>query len=248
MSKRTLITVLILAAATVLAFALVFKSGGPFGQVSSQEEKFALPTWQTGDQWDYKFSGGSTCSLRVSGENPVETPSGEEVWYTLSEELDTPYEGWGENWELSIDSESLMLRSKRVWGYDNGNFKEKGWRYLYENEPDWPEKGDQFSLSYEVIIDKTVGISGESKGGGSYSVKIIAEGLEYVEVPAGNFQSLKLSIYNGNDLEEELWYSPEVKNYVKRVVYGQASEKSNYSILPGGGGFELVSYQVGDNN
>lgn len=76
----------------------------------------------------------------------------------------------------------------------------------------------------------------ELKSSQTYYYRIVVAGLDQVNVPAGTYDTFKITVYDAysNRLLNEYWYSPAVKWFVKSRTYEQDGVREE----------ELLSYKV----
>ncbi len=202
--RRYLSTALII----VLSFLII--SSSALITESSDISADEVPTWVEGDNWSYN-----------------ETRMGDTITYTAEvvsekEHIDideTIFDcymvnySFGETHFYSIDSLSLVAEIT-----DDGTFAYNPIQRRF----DFPlELEKTYTTVYQEWKKPEDGGTWEEVGG-NIEVEFNVEGIYSVDVPAGNFDTILINITQHEGIDayyEHYYYSPEVKNMVKREEY-----------------------------
>lgn len=180
------------------------------------QEKCEAPNWNTGDKWTYKGADGRTWMQNV---------------VRVEEDLYILDIGSKDRW--GFDKNTMNIKFLIQPGDKRKNFK--GWRGKIFNFP--IHIGKTWEDSYASVPDEGTDMV-------FYVNEFKVESFENVATPAGVFQAYKIYFLQTNKKSNRSgwinwWYSPQVKNYVRRQVGGPP----NY--WPRGmQNQELISYEL----
>lgn len=217
---------------------------------NTAESKANAPTWKNGDDWFYKLDraeGSATLKEEVTSENAE---------FIIDEKSYSCY-----MMERTWNLQNQTVFIKKFYSKDNlahvGEVDQSGKR-TYFGEPlkrfDFPlEVGDHWEGDTMQYIQKADEEEGEPQSKVNYTYEVIDE-IKDFQVEAGEFDVYKLNTSIRDDDPSRsspdetkgggyahMYFSPEVKNYVKIINYYDGEET---------GSQELHSYNVtdADNN
>jgi len=155
----------------------------------------AAPVWQVGDEWQYAYKGPSDSGTFVWSVGRVEPIEGVSHYVIR----------WGGTREIFYRVSDLALSLERVDGVVQR--RETPSRLIYA-WPLTPGKTWEQSNREERPIDRQT-----TDRNSVWTV----EAEETVTVPAGSFRTVKITWRNKNTgaINYEMWYAPEVKQWVK---------------------------------
>jgi hypothetical protein len=183
------------------------------------QEKIEAPVWNVGDKWTYKSRTGDTWTNQV-----LEI---KEDLYILKPGGSRSLNGYDKK---SMNVKSIIEESGRAVESDSSI------RKLFDFPMSVGKKWSDVTSAYPA--------TGETRQG-----KIIfdhdfkVEGMEEISVPAGKFKAYKIH-YNQTSRNSKrsgwvyFWYSPEIKNWIKR----EADKGPYWEKNPWARDAELVSY------
>jgi hypothetical protein len=197
----------------ILGFVFLFLASQTWGQ-----EKCEAPVWKVGDKWTHKDATGATFTNEVLDVK-------RDLFILKNEETQDVE---------AIDQKTMNI--KYAIGSSGQKIQSTGPRKLNDFPlfvgKKWTDnftaEGGRFSRQpFNVLCDFKV------------------EGMAEVKIPAGTFktyviyQKQGIMAYGGTFSWMRLWYSPEVKRWIKREY-----EKSNYWALGRRNDAELISYEL----
>jgi hypothetical protein len=192
----------------------------------SSAQTAARPELKVGDTWTYRYSG--------PGASRTET-------HTVSDAL-------GKNgFRLAVDEKSEG-GAAAITG-DKAEGRERALRVSADLNPLQRDPQNaaavqefvRFQWPLEPGKSWAFPINGVSF---AYTWDVKASGWEAVTVPAGTFKALKLSMMRSGGRgsgSEEVWYAPEAKGIVKRVMNYSSAERRNAIDMTT---IELTGYKV----
>jgi hypothetical protein len=178
-----------------------------------KSSKIEKPQWKPGNQWRYAWkrpgSSGTVTREVVREETFAGVPS-----YVVQV-------GKNENF---YSKEVLGLLATMVGG-----------KIIFKRDApyqplSWPlEVGKEWRNSF--ILERL-----EEKSSQKIDNRVVVSKVEAVKVPAGNYEALKIDVYDAysGTLRTEYWYSPEVKWFVRARAYEQSGVREE----------ELMSYKI----
>jgi len=215
---------LLLSVVLVACFASFYAYEGRANTETEETlpEEVNRPGWIIGDQWKHKItyilpSGVKEKKLATLLEvSRKEEFEGTEC-YVLTEK------------EESKESKGGSRRIEREYYYtldlnEKREVSKAGDRVVSESkmipqvmEFDWPLKiRKKWEVSYTLMIKDIRGKKAEFTVNGVLKEVV---GTEKIEVPAGEFTTLKIIGRKNDTLVEECWYAPKAKWFVKKKAY-----------------------------
>ncbi len=162
------------------------------------QEKCAAPQWKIGDQWTYKRADGKTLTEKV----------------------------------VAIEKDVYVLDTGRkdFWGFEKNTMMVK-WLIspndTWKAFTGWPGKVFNFPLYVgKTWVEKFEGkVAGGTKKG-QYVTEFSVKGVETISTPVGSYKSYRIHLLQTNKTSGtsgwvNWWYSPEIKNHVRRQIGGE---------------------------
>lgn len=226
-AKKPLLIFIAIVAIASASIYVISRSAKPDHEVPAAELG-TLPAWHDGNQWVYRTSGGDNYTYTVSRERDWDgTPC-----YLLIGTISPPLERWGGNTWGCYKKGTLDPLVINVHG-DN-EYPVKTWTrtYTYSADP-WPLSiGKTYTKSSTEVISYTFEDDGNADEPSFRTLTITVDSIEKITVPAGTFESFKITARENDVLAETRWYSNIVKNEVKRINHktGEVFELISYSV------------------
>jgi hypothetical protein len=191
----------------------------------------SLPTWSEGNQWVYEWSLGTytgNLTMNVTGQD-VDC-------YTLDLTFDPamtyPPVSGGEAW---VEKDTLLQKKWEMSGTDGNSTYTVVLEWSYDfDKALWPlEVGKEVGViqTFTVTVDTTVMLNETING----AMKV--ESKENKPVIAGEFDCFYVVFRDADEVvRTRMWYSDEVKSWVKLVFYDENGDPTER--------WELKSYSV----
>lgn len=190
--------------------------------------------WNVGDEWVYRVTDGIwyTFHYEVVSEEVIDNKDS----YVIEESHDPPYLGTSSEETLWIEKATGDTMRVEMSGIYFGDPYEK--TVTFTNEYIGPDKWPiETGKEYLVIRTESYTTSpGGPTGTEDRTITVRVEKRENITVPAGAFTCFKIVNYDENDnIMSTMWYSGDVKQYVKAVSNetGAIWELASYSIEEG---------------